>query len=117
MQHSHGGWAQLGSMESDAYSTGEVLVALQRSGLVTVRDSTYRRGIALLLNTQLKDGSWLVPSRSLAVQPYFESGFPHGEAKFISCAGTSWATMALVLATGNGGSSDVRPRGKEKTRR
>ena len=117
MQHSDGGWAQLGSMESDAYSTGEVLVALQRSGLVTVRDSTYRRGIALLLNTQLKDGSWLVPSRSLAVQPYFESGFPHGEAQFISCAGTSWATMALVLATGNGGSSDVRPRGKEKTRR
>jgi hypothetical protein len=106
MQHSDGGWSQLGSMESDAYSTGQVLVALQSSGLLTVRDSTYRRGIARLLNTQLKDGSWLIPSRSLAVQPYFESGFPHGEAQFISCAGTSWATMALVLAM-DGTFSDV----------
>jgi ankyrin repeat protein len=98
MQHSDGGWAQLGSMGSDAYSTGEVLMALQQSDLVTVRDSTYRRGILQLLNTQLQDGSWLVPSRSLAVQPYFESGFPHGRAQFISCAGTSWATMALLMA-------------------
>ena len=101
MQHSDGGWAQLGSVESDAYSTGEVLVALQWSGLVTVRESTYRRGIGLLLSTQLKDGSWFVPSRSIAVQPYFESGFPHGGAQFISCAGTSWATMALLLTMDN----------------
>jgi ankyrin repeat protein len=98
MQHSDGGWAQLGSMGSDAYSTGEVLMALQQSGLVTVRESTYRRGVLQLLNTQLQDGSWLVPSRSLAVQPYLESGFPHGQAQFISCAGTSWATMALLMA-------------------
>jgi ankyrin repeat protein len=98
MQHSDGGWAQLSSMGSDAYSTGEVLMALQQSGLVTVRDSAYRRGILQLLNTQLQDGSWLVPSRSLAVQPYLESGFPHGRAQFISCAGTSWATMALLMA-------------------
>jgi ankyrin repeat protein len=109
-QHSDGGWAQLGSMESDAYSTGEVLVALQSSGLVTVRDSTYRRGIALLLNTQLKDGSWLVPSRSLAVQTYFETGFPHGGAQFISCAATSWATMALLLAMDNPFSGVTQPR-------
>jgi hypothetical protein len=34
------------------------------------------------------------------VQPYFESGFPHGRSQFISCAATCWATMALVPAAG-----------------
>jgi len=110
LQHSDGGWAQLRSMGSDAYSTGEVLVALQRSGLVRVRDSTYRRGIMQLLNTQLKDGSWWVPSRSIAMQPYFESGFPNAGAQFISCAATSWATMALLLAMDNAVSAESQPR-------
>jgi hypothetical protein len=45
----------------------------------------------------LADGSWFVRSRSLPVQPYFETGFPHGRSQFISCAATSWATAALGL--------------------
>jgi hypothetical protein len=43
------------------------------------------------------DGSWLVQSRSLPVQRYFESGFPHGANQWISAAGSSWAAMALIL--------------------
>jgi hypothetical protein len=45
----------------------------------------------------LADGSWFVESRSLPVQPYFESGFPHDRSQFISCFASSWATMALAL--------------------
>jgi hypothetical protein len=41
-----------------------------------------------------------VTSRSTPVQPYFESGFPHGKDQFISIAASNWATMALILATG-----------------
>jgi ankyrin repeat protein len=96
-QGKDGSWSQLPSMPGDAYATGQVLVALQLSGAVPVAHAAYRRGMRFLLQTQLADGSWFVRSRSLAVQPYFESGFPHGRSQFISCAATSWATMALGL--------------------
>jgi len=52
------------------------------------------------LKTQLEDGSWFVQSRSFPIQKYFESGFPHGRNQFISAAATSWATIALVSASG-----------------
>jgi hypothetical protein len=97
-QGKDGGWSQLASMPGDAYATGQALVALQQSGAVSVADLAYRRGTRFLLQTQLADGSWFVRSRSLPVQPFFESGFPHGRSQFISCAATSWATMALGLA-------------------
>jgi ankyrin repeat protein len=97
-QEKDGGWAQRRSMKSDAYATGQVLVALEQSGAVKASDPAYRRGVQFLLKTQLADGSWFVESRSLPVQPYFESGFPHGRSQFISCAATSWATIALALA-------------------
>jgi ankyrin repeat protein len=96
-QGKDGGWSQLASMPADAYATGQVLVALQQSGTVSVADPAYRRGARFLLKTQLADGSWFVQSRSLPVQPYFESGFPHGRSQFISCAATSWSTAALAL--------------------
>jgi ankyrin repeat protein len=96
-QREDGGWGQLAALGSDAYATGQVLVALQQAGGVSVTDPAYRRGVQFLLKTQRDDGSWFVASRSLPVQPYFESGFPHGRSQFISCAATSWATMALGL--------------------
>jgi ankyrin repeat protein len=96
-QGKDGGWSQLASMPGDAYATGQVLVALQQSGAVSVAGPAYRRGTQFLLKTQLADGSWFVRSRSLPVQPFLESGFPHGRSQFISCAATSWATTALGL--------------------
>jgi N-acyl-D-amino-acid deacylase len=39
----------------------------------------------------------LVQARAIPVQPYKESGFPHGKDQWISAAGTSWAVMALSL--------------------
>jgi ankyrin repeat protein len=96
-QGKDGGWPQLASLPADAYATGQALVALQQSGVVSVADPAYQRGTQFLLKAQLADGSWFVRSRSLPVQPFFESGFPHGRSQFISCAATSWATAALGL--------------------
>ena len=90
-----GGWAQLGYRASDAYATGQVLVALHEAGL-SVDSAAYRRGVRYLLDTQLADGSWLVRTRSHFTQFYFDSGFPHGPNQFISAGATNWATQALA---------------------
>jgi hypothetical protein len=37
-----------------------------------------------------------VKSRTLALQPYFESDFPWGRDQFVSAAATNWAVMALA---------------------
>jgi ankyrin repeat protein len=97
-QRADGGWSDLPSMESTAYATGKALVALQAAGL-DVTGEAYQHGIRYVLKTQNEDGSWYVKSRALAFQPYFEAGFPHGYDQWISAAGTSWATMALALAS------------------
>jgi hypothetical protein len=97
-QRDDGGFAQLDSMESDAYATGTALVALHQAGRMPTTDPVYRRGLTFLLKTQLEDGSWHVVSRSKPFQAYFESGFPHGKDQFISCAASAWATTALALA-------------------
>lgn len=97
-QRDDGGWAQLQELESDAYATGSVLVALNETGSLAATDKTYQRGLQFLLKNQQADGSWHVKSRSKPFQPYFESGYPHGKDQFISCAAGGWATMALLLA-------------------
>ena len=96
LQQSDGGWAQLPSLSTDAYATGQALVALHESGALPVSSPAYQRGVRFLLNSQLEDGSWYVQSRALPVQPYFDSGFPHGHDQFISAAATNWAAMALI---------------------
>ena len=96
-QRPDGGWAQLSSLQSDAYATGEVLVALREAGIRS-DDAVYRKGVQFLLKNQLADGSWFVSTRSHPTQIYFESGFPHGANQYISAAATNWATRALVLA-------------------
>ena len=99
LQHADGGWAQLEAMASDAYATGEALVALAESGVVPLSDGALRRGLDFLLRTQIDDGSWMVETRSVPIQAYFESGFPYGVNQWISAAATGWATTALALAT------------------
>ena len=99
LQHDDGGWAQLETLASDAYATGEALVALRESGAVAPTDRAYRGGLDFLLRTQIDDGSWIVETRSVPIQAYFESGFPYGVNQWISAAATGWATTALALAT------------------
>ncbi|MBI3048540.1 MAG: ankyrin repeat domain-containing protein [Acidobacteria bacterium] len=95
-QRSDGGWNSLPALASDAYATGQALVALREAGVVTAAHPAYRRGVQFLLNTQLADGSWYVRSRSIPQQAYFESGFPHGGDQFISAAAANWAMLALL---------------------
>jgi len=98
-QRRDGGWAQTATLTSDAYATGEALVALAQTGAIAVTSPAYKRGVAFLLKTQYGDGSWFVRSRALPLQPYFESGFPYGRDQFISAAATNWATQALIAST------------------
>lgn len=97
-QRADGGWAELDTLPSDAYATGQALVALKEAGILAPSDPAYRRGVEYLLSTQLEDGSWYVKSRSVPFQPHFESGFPHGKDQWISVAATNWAAMALIPA-------------------
>ncbi|HYO79842.1 MAG TPA: ankyrin repeat domain-containing protein [Bryobacteraceae bacterium] len=97
-QQADGGWAQLNGLESDAYATGQAMVALYQAAALKPTDSAYQRGAAFLLRTQMPDGSWLVRTRSSPVQALKDSGFPHGRHQWISAAGTSWAAMALAYS-------------------
>jgi ankyrin repeat protein/mono/diheme cytochrome c family protein len=97
-QRPDGGWAQMPTLDSDAYATGEALVGLLETGAMTPTNPVIRRGVQYLLRTQLADGSWFVASRAIPLQPYFDAGFPHGRNQFISAAATNYATQALIYA-------------------
>lgn len=97
-QRPDGGWAQIDSRASDAYATGQALYALHEAGRVPALDAAYTSGLRFLVDTQQADGSWHVTSRTVALQPQFDSGFPHGRDQWISAAGTAWAAIALTLA-------------------
>jgi squalene cyclase len=95
-QRPDGGWGQTVLLASDAYATGQALVALKEAGALKTSDAAYKSGARFLMSTQLEDGSWFVRSRTIPFQPYFDAGFPYGPDQFISAAATNWATMALA---------------------
>lgn len=98
-QRADGGWAQLATMPSDAYATGQALVALQQIGGLAIDSPAFQGGLRFLLDTQLEDGSWRVETRRRSPGlEYFETGFPHQKHQFISTAATAWAVMALCCA-------------------
>jgi ankyrin repeat protein len=97
-QRADGGWSQIPTLTSDAYATGQALVALAESRVLATTDPAYKRGVQFLLNTQFEDGSWFVRTRAIPLQPLFEIGFPHGRDQWISAAATNWAAMALARA-------------------
>ena len=98
-QRPDGGWGQFEQSASDAYATGLALYALREGARLPLEHAAYQRGLRFLLKTQLPEGSWLVPTRHHPPTPgipYVETGFPHRESQFISCAGSNWAAMALL---------------------
>ncbi len=101
LQRSDGGWAELPHLQSDAYSTGEVLVALHICGGVPVSDRAWQKGLQYLLSTQDKQGVWRVRTRQVSPAPvspvYIETGFPYGHDQFLSTDAACWAAMALML--------------------
>jgi ankyrin repeat protein len=104
-QQPDGGWRSVVTRPSDAYSTGEVLVALHDATAVPVRDAAWQRGLLFLQRTQAPDGSWHVVTRvqppAPVSPPYFETGYPYGHDQFISSMGASWAIRALADALGD----------------
>lgn len=105
-QQPDGGWNSLEGRQSDAYSTSQVLVALNDAGGVPISDRRWQRGIDYLLKTQAADGSWHVVSRlhppASVSPPYFESGYPYGHDQFLSALAADWAVMTLARALGHG---------------
>jgi ankyrin repeat protein len=99
-QQPDGGWRQLEGRASDAYATGEAMMALSDAAGVSTTSLQYQKGLRYLLRSQKPDGTWLVNTRLHAPlsPPYFETGFPYGHDQFISAAGTSWAASALIQA-------------------
>jgi len=102
-QQSDGGWAVFDGRKSDAYSTGQVLVALHAAAF-PASGAGFQRGIEFLLSAQAADGSWHVRSRlyppAQLSPPYFETGYPYGHDQFVSAMAASWAVRALASASG-----------------
>jgi squalene cyclase len=96
-QKPDGGWAQYPQMASDAYATGQSLIALQKAGMKPA-DPVYQRGLDYLLKTQAADGSWYVKAHALPIQPPIDSGFPYGHDQWISSWATAYAISAMAYA-------------------
>jgi ankyrin repeat protein len=95
-QREDGGWAQLPTLESDAYATGEVLYALAQTAKNAMTEPAWQRGLRFLLERQEDDGTWHALRRAFPFQPTMDSGFPHHRDSWISAAATSWAVLALT---------------------
>src|SRR5688500_3374195 len=95
-QRENGGWAQLPTLEPDAYATGLSLFALAQA--TCTESGEFRRGLAFLLGTQAKDGTWHVRTRAYPFQPTMRSGYPYSRDSWISATGASWAGMAIAAA-------------------
>lgn len=110
-QQADGGWTSLDGHPSNAYATGEALVALQDAGAMPTSSAAWQRGLSFLIRTQAADGTWHVRSRlpSWVSPPYYESGYPYGHDQFISTMGAAWALMAMSRALGVAGTVDHLP--------
>jgi ankyrin repeat protein len=97
LQRDDGGWAQLPTLGSDAYATGQALYALAQFLKDPMADPAWRRGLRFLLETQEEDGTWHVARRAFPFQPTMKSGFPHRRDSWISAAATSWADDVALL--------------------
>ncbi len=110
-QQADGGWNSLDGRKSNAYSTGQALVALQEAGGVRTDHPAWQRGIDFLLKTQAPDGTWHVESRlhppAQVSPPYFETNHPYAHDQFISMMGECWALTALATAAGRVQSQDL----------
>ena len=113
-QREDGGWSQMPDLTSDAYSTGEALVALREGAGLAASDDAYQRGLRFLLKSQEADGSWHVKSRlhppAPVSPPYFDAGFPYQHDQFISLMGSSWAAAALLHALPGKAEAAAQPR-------
>jgi ankyrin repeat protein/mono/diheme cytochrome c family protein len=104
-QRADGGWAQLPTLESDAYATGQALYTLAQFVKHPQAEPAWQRGLRFLLARQEDDGTWHVARRAFPFQPTMNSGFPHHRDSWISAAATSWAVLALTRVAPVGSAS------------
>jgi squalene cyclase len=88
-QNADGGWSQLKDRPSDALATGQTLYVLALTG-ADAQQPAIQLGQAFLTRTQLKDGSWWVPSRDKG-----------RKGLAISHYGSGWATLGLIVTLKN----------------
>lgn len=93
LQQPDGGWRQAADMDSDAFATGQTLVALRKAG-VAVTDPAVQRGVQFLSRTQADDGSWPMTSR-----PHPENASLAGSLIPITYPGVAWAVLGLIATT------------------
>ncbi len=88
-QNADGGWSQVAKLPSDALATGQTLYVLAVAGSGNANEQrALQRAQAFLMDTQLKDGSWWVPTRNA------QSKNRKGQAS--SHYGSGWATIGLI---------------------
>ncbi len=94
LQNADGGWSWLPGDESNAYSTGQSLYALSRTGLAPDH-TVVQKAVDYLLRAQRADGTWFVDSELTSATG--------SEAKdyVYTYWGTAWAVIGLArtLAT------------------
>lgn len=90
-QNPDGGWAQLSTMPSDAFATGQALFALA-SARCGYHFPPTARGVAFLASSQQEDGSWPMASRKVEGAPDAKDLGP------ITYTGSAWAVMGLMEA-------------------
>jgi hypothetical protein len=91
LQRANGAWSQIPDGPGDSLATGQSLYALGL-GDTTGHIPETRRARNFLLETQLQDGSWVVPTRNKGKPQASESGY------VTSYVGTAWAVIGLVRA-------------------
>lgn len=93
LQRGDGGWAQTTARASDAYATGQALVALAAAGQGPKSDAVLR-GLRFLLDTQRPAGDWPMLSRNIKA-----GDTAPRENEPIVAAGTGWALLGILSVT------------------
>ncbi|MCA9071902.1 MAG: terpene cyclase/mutase family protein, partial [Planctomycetaceae bacterium] len=86
-QNADGGWGWKAGDPSDALATGQVLYAFAKVNVPTT-DEAITQAQSFLIETQQKNGSWLVPGTKRS-----KKGKPAETANYW---GTCWATIGLL---------------------
>ena len=102
LQRPDGGWSEIPHMPSDAYSTGEAMVALNEAGGVPTTAAAWQKGLQYLMATQQEDGSWHVHTRQIppprSVRPTLKADSPNSTTSTFPLpplAGRRWRCTPL----------------------
>jgi hypothetical protein len=100
LQRPDGGWRQVEGYESDAFATGQTMVALHKAG-VALEDRVVQKAIGFLAKNQRENGSWPMNSR-----PNPANGQSASNLNPITYAATAWATMGLAMYVSESGADE-----------